>query len=72
MTNDGKQVKGSFATNDNVTRSYYHGAAEDKLVSTSFRSMGILQWSSNLWLLFSLKINNFLYIQVICLPEKVV
>ena len=37
MTNDGKQVKGSFATNDNVTYSYYHGTAEDKLVSTSFR-----------------------------------
>lgn len=33
---DGKQVKGGFATNANGTRSYYHGATGDKLVSTFF------------------------------------
>ena len=31
-----KQVKGGFATNANGTRSYYHGATGDKLVSTFF------------------------------------
>ena len=36
--NDGKQVKGGFATNANGTRSYYHGATGDKLVSTFFTS----------------------------------
>lgn len=35
---DGKQVKGGFATNANGTRSYYHGATGDKLVSTFFTS----------------------------------
>lgn len=34
--NDGKQVKGGFATNANGSRSYYHGATGDKLVSTFF------------------------------------
>lgn len=33
---DGKQVKGGFATNANGSRSYYHGATGDKLVSTFF------------------------------------
>ena len=33
---DGKQVKGDFATNANGSRSYYHGATGDKLVSTFF------------------------------------
>lgn len=33
---DGKQVKGGFAPNANGTRSYYHGATGDKLVSTFF------------------------------------
>lgn len=35
---DGKQVKGGFATNANGSRSYYHGATGDKLVSTFFTS----------------------------------
>lgn len=33
---DGKQVKGDFATNANGSRSYYHGATGNKLVSTFF------------------------------------
>lgn len=33
---DGKQVKGGFAPNANGTRSFYHGATGDKLVSTFF------------------------------------
>lgn len=35
---DGKQVKGGFAPNANGTRSFYHGATGDKLVSTFFTS----------------------------------
>lgn len=35
---DGKQVKGDFATNANGSRSYYHGATGNKLVSTFFTS----------------------------------
>ena len=35
---DGKQVKGGFAPNTNGTRSFYHGATGDKLVSTFFTS----------------------------------
>lgn len=35
---DGKQVKGGFASNANGTRSFYHGATGDKLVSTFFTS----------------------------------
>ena len=35
---DGKQVKGGFAPNPNGTRSFYHGATGDKLVSTFFTS----------------------------------
>ena len=33
-----KQVKGGFAPNANGTRSFYHGATGDKLVSTFFTS----------------------------------
>ena len=35
---NGKQVKGGFAPNANGTRSFYHGATGDKLVSTFFTS----------------------------------
>ena len=35
---DSKQVKGGFAPNANGTRSFYHGATGDKLVSTFFTS----------------------------------
>lgn len=35
---DGKQVKGGFAPNANGTRSFYHGATGDRLVSTFFTS----------------------------------